>query len=153
VLNALLSPLIAVNVNNQTPGGIETGEGVVVALGVGLGMCVLSMLAALVLVFWLGCDPPADVIAADALIPAVSPAFDVNDFDSKQSTQQQHRKPSVKSLPTMFWLLCAIVMLVYGTIIPFNNIVSEFLQYKWFPGDPERAGQFMGYVVLLIILL
>lgn len=138
VLNAMLSPLIAVNVNNKTPGGIETGEGVVVALGVGLGMCVLSMLAALVLVFWLGCDPPMeDPVAETETVTAEL-------LESPISSSKASRTPSIRSLPRTFWLLCTIVMLVYGTIIPFNNILSEFLQYKWFPGDPERAGQYMG---------
>ncbi len=49
-------------------------------------------------------------------------------------------------LPLSFWLLCGLVMLIYGTIIPFNNIISEFLQVKWFDGDARLSGKVMGCV-------
>ncbi|KAJ3171365.1 hypothetical protein HK101_011255 [Irineochytrium annulatum] len=46
----------------------------------------------------------------------------------------------VKKFPTAFWLVCLICVLLYGTVIPFNTIASDFLMSKWYPGDTETAG-------------
>lgn len=49
----------------------------------------------------------------------------------------------INCFPTTFWLLSAICILLYGTVVPFNNIASDFLQSKWYHNDPERAGLVM----------
>ncbi|TPX30584.1 hypothetical protein SmJEL517_g05879 [Synchytrium microbalum] len=49
----------------------------------------------------------------------------------------------VRLLPFTFWLVCLICVLLYGTVVPFNNIASDFLQSKWFPGDTVMAGNVM----------
>lgn len=46
----------------------------------------------------------------------------------------------IRALPQMFWLVCVICMLLYGTIIPFNNTMSDFLMSKWYPNDLQMAG-------------
>ncbi|KAH6577143.1 hypothetical protein BASA60_004222 [Batrachochytrium salamandrivorans] len=46
-------------------------------------------------------------------------------------------------LPVSFWILCSVCILLYGTVIPFNNIASDFLMSKWYPGDTEMAGMVM----------
>lgn len=46
--------------------------------------------------------------------------------------------------PVEFWLLCVVCVFVYGTIVPFNNMISAFLQEKWYHGDPIVAGNVMG---------
>ncbi|KAJ3412975.1 hypothetical protein HDV05_008690 [Chytridiales sp. JEL 0842] len=49
----------------------------------------------------------------------------------------------ILSFPFSFWLVCSICILLYGTVIPFNNIVSDFLMSKWYPNDTETAGLVM----------
>ncbi|KAJ3224528.1 hypothetical protein HK099_008327 [Clydaea vesicula] len=46
----------------------------------------------------------------------------------------------IKLLPKEFWLICLICVVLYGTVVPFNNIASDFLMSKWFPGDTKKAG-------------
>ncbi|KAJ3348703.1 hypothetical protein GGF32_006044 [Allomyces javanicus] len=51
--------------------------------------------------------------------------------------------PSWRDLPASFYVLCLVCILLYGTVVPFNAVASEFLQAKWFPGDPTTAGMVM----------
>ncbi|KAK3811729.1 MAG: major facilitator superfamily domain-containing protein [Linnemannia elongata] len=46
--------------------------------------------------------------------------------------------------PSTFWLICALVVLLYGTVVPFNNIASDFLQSKWYHDNPRKAAAVMG---------
>ncbi|KAF9539584.1 hypothetical protein EC957_005201 [Mortierella hygrophila] len=46
--------------------------------------------------------------------------------------------------PSTFWLICALVVLLYGTVVPFNNIASDFLQTKWYHDNPRKAAAVMG---------
>lgn len=50
----------------------------------------------------------------------------------------------MRFFPLTFWLLCALTVLLYGTVVPFNNIASDFLQSKWYPGNPRKATAVMG---------
>ncbi|KAG0030714.1 hypothetical protein BGZ81_002254 [Podila clonocystis] len=50
----------------------------------------------------------------------------------------------MRFFPLTFWLLCAMTVLLYGTVVPFNNIASDFLQSKWYPGNPRKATAVMG---------
>ncbi|KAG0207490.1 hypothetical protein BGX28_001267 [Mortierella sp. GBA30] len=50
----------------------------------------------------------------------------------------------LKQFPLTFWLICALTILLYGTVVPFNNIASDFLQSKWYPGNPRKAAAVMG---------
>ncbi|TPX71065.1 hypothetical protein SpCBS45565_g01340 [Spizellomyces sp. 'palustris'] len=45
--------------------------------------------------------------------------------------------------PGAFWLVCLVCVLLYGTVVPFNNIASDFLMSKWYPGDTQTAGTVM----------
>ncbi|TPX57857.1 hypothetical protein PhCBS80983_g03535 [Powellomyces hirtus] len=49
----------------------------------------------------------------------------------------------IAMFPWAFWLVCLICVLLYGTVVPFNNIASDFLMSKWYPGDTETAGTVM----------
>ncbi|KAJ3219218.1 hypothetical protein HDU67_002214 [Dinochytrium kinnereticum] len=42
-----------------------------------------------------------------------------------------------------FWQICFVMCLMFATVIPFNTIHSALLQSKWYPGDPQTAGQIM----------
>lgn len=73
--------------------------------------------------------------------------------DQKQSNQQrcskvwrwmEQRWDDLKFFPVSFWLLCTLTVLLYGTVVPFNNIASDFLQSKWYHGNPRKAAAVMG---------
>ncbi|KAG0221823.1 hypothetical protein BGW41_006482 [Actinomortierella wolfii] len=59
-------------------------------------------------------------------------------------TWQESWWSGIRSFPMTFWLVCILVVLLYGTVVPFNNIASDFLQSKWFPGQPRKATAVMG---------
>lgn len=156
VLNAIVSPAIALAWNRR----FNDGQGVVAASWVGFGMCALSLLSACVLVFYVGTEPPANdqedlqsLNERTRLLPEnqTYPPIGGKQFDDRPASLLQDIKLFVKSsirtfrsFPVEFWLLCLIVMLVYGTIIPFNATISEFLQTRYYQNDPQTAGQVMG---------
>ncbi|KAI8593757.1 major facilitator superfamily domain-containing protein [Geranomyces variabilis] len=49
----------------------------------------------------------------------------------------------IAMFPWAFWLICLICVLLYGTVVPFNNIASDLLMSKWYPGDTQTAGTVM----------
>ncbi|KAJ1501768.1 hypothetical protein HMI55_007387 [Coelomomyces lativittatus] len=51
---------------------------------------------------------------------------------------------TLRSFPKIFWLMQVSLVLLYGTIVPFNTIHSAFLKSKWYPDQPELAAQVMG---------
>ncbi|KAI9224343.1 major facilitator superfamily domain-containing protein [Blastocladiella britannica] len=50
----------------------------------------------------------------------------------------------IKAFPQVFWMIQMIMILLYGTVIPFNTIHSAFLRSKWYPNDPQYAAEVMG---------
>ncbi|ORY37783.1 MFS general substrate transporter [Rhizoclosmatium globosum] len=50
---------------------------------------------------------------------------------------------TVNSLRKEFWMICLLCILLYGTIIPFNNTASDFLMEKWYHNDTVTAGNVM----------
>lgn len=63
-----------------------------------------------------------------------------------QQPTQSNIFADIMFLPVRFWFICIICILLYGTVVPFNNIASDFLMSKWYPGDTETAGAVMRYV-------
>lgn len=121
----------------------------------------VSVASAILLVFFTGCEPPSDEttpkrIAEDtcqhnALSEETQPLIVsvVDPIDGRvliPAVDTTSFTDAVRQLPFIFWLLCVEVMLIYGIIVPFNIVANEYLQAKWFAGDPERAGQVMRYV-------
>ena len=122
-------------------------------------------------ILWFGgklCNEPEE---NDALLTDDSLAFSrqASPTFPSQATQQLHEDPypfistasssstpsptkphtiwtSIQFFPAQFWLLCCICILLYGTVVPFNTFMSDFLQSKWFPGDPVTAGLVMRFV-------
>ncbi|KAJ3410766.1 hypothetical protein HDV05_003268 [Chytridiales sp. JEL 0842] len=47
------------------------------------------------------------------------------------------------NFPLPFWQICLVMCLMYATVVPFNTILSAFLQTRWFPGDPRKSSQVM----------
>jgi MFS family permease len=52
-----------------------------------------------------------------------------------------------------FALVCIIAFCFYGSLIPFNNIASDFLQYKYYAQDPHTAAYVMSIPDTLAIFL
>ncbi|KAF9995854.1 hypothetical protein BGZ79_010413 [Entomortierella chlamydospora] len=50
----------------------------------------------------------------------------------------------LKFFPSTFWLICTLTVLLYGTVVPFNNVASDFLQSKWYHDNPRKAAAVMG---------
>jgi len=59
----------------------------------------------------------------------------------------------IRRLPHLFWLLCLICVLLYSTVVPFNNIASDVLVSKWYPNDTQTAGMVMSIPDFLSALL
>ncbi|TPX50008.1 hypothetical protein SeLEV6574_g01162 [Synchytrium endobioticum] len=153
VVNALASPRIEVISNVPT------------AVWAGTVMCYLSFVAALFLVFVMAHKTPQTPKEAprrqfptevaqrrlsrgDSLsIPSVATPLIAKQLSyhpvNSVVTKWAQALADVKLLPFTFWLVCLICVLLYGTVVPFNNIVSDFLQSKWFPGDAVMAGNLM----------
>lgn len=68
--------------------------------------------------------------------------------DSSQSISFSN----ITYLPSSFWLVCTLCILLYGTVVPFNTIASDFLMDKWYKGDIQMAGFVMRYLQQLIIV-
>jgi MFS family permease len=65
------------------------------------------------------------------------------------STTYQH----VQTFHPAFGVVCAIAFCFYGALIPFNNIASDFLQYKYYPDDGFTASFVMSIPDTLSIFL
>lgn len=57
-----------------------------------------------------------------------------------ENTHAEPQKSVIRCFPFSFWLVCLLCVLLYGTVVPFNNIASDFLMSKWYPNDTETAG-------------
>ncbi|KAF9196495.1 hypothetical protein BGZ49_002808 [Haplosporangium sp. Z 27] len=66
------------------------------------------------------------------------------DRSNEQETWWSQWWSDLKFFPSTFWLLCALTVLLYGTVVPFNNIASDFLQSKWYHNNPRKAAAVMG---------
>ncbi|KAI9199436.1 major facilitator superfamily domain-containing protein [Polychytrium aggregatum] len=60
---------------------------------------------------------------------------------------------SLAGLSPSFWTVSVLCVLLYSTVIPFNNIASDFLMSKWFPNDTETAGVVMSIPDSVSVLL
>ncbi|ORX97415.1 MFS general substrate transporter [Basidiobolus meristosporus CBS 931.73] len=49
----------------------------------------------------------------------------------------------ILKLRLSFWLICLLVISLYGSVQPFLYISSDFLQNKWMSGDSQKAGEVM----------
>ncbi|KAF9897155.1 hypothetical protein BX616_006087, partial [Lobosporangium transversale] len=65
------------------------------------------------------------------------------DYLQKQELWWMQWWEGLKFFPSSFWLLCAMTVLLYSTVVPFNNVASDFLQSKWYPNNPRKATTIM----------
>ncbi|KAF8938802.1 hypothetical protein BGZ58_000108 [Dissophora ornata] len=68
----------------------------------------------------------------------------ITDHAKKQESWWEEWWSDLKFFPSSFWLICVLTVLLYGTVVPFNNIASDFLQSKWYYGNPRMAAAVMG---------
>lgn len=71
--------------------------------------------------------------------------FDDSESDIRLVAEPKEIEQSVSylnifKLPVSFWLVCVICICLYGTVVPFNTIASDFLMEKWYHGDIQMAG-------------
>ncbi|KAF9989010.1 hypothetical protein BGZ75_007920 [Mortierella antarctica] len=76
--------------------------------------------------------------------PSLNIVTDQSYGGGRQDSFWQSWWNDLKVFPLTFWLICALTVLLYGTVVPFNNIASDFLQSKWYPGNPRKATAVMG---------
>lgn len=55
-----------------------------------------------------------------------------------------NRIPNISDFPVSYHLLLIVIVFQYATVVPFGTIHSALLQLKWYPSDPELAGEVMG---------
>ncbi|KAJ0411052.1 hypothetical protein ATCC90586_003654 [Pythium insidiosum] len=112
VFNNELSPVIAEHLNVSS------------ALWVGVGMCVASLSAVLLVI-------PLDRKADQASGRHISSGSRISVRD-------------VSKFRPAFWLLALSCLVVYGCVIPFNNVASSLLMERDFFKEPPQACQRCG---------
>ncbi|KAF9437129.1 hypothetical protein BGZ76_001910 [Entomortierella beljakovae] len=68
----------------------------------------------------------------------------ITDQSQNQDSWYHQWWDDIKYFPSTFWLICTLTILLYGTVVPFNNIASDFLQSKWYHNNPRKAAAVMG---------
>ena len=114
-VNDILSPYIAANYSLPA------------SLWIGFAFCIASFLAGLLLIYMTSNDNDYSLIE-DA-------SDDGNDPD------ESHGKWSdLLSFGTSFWYLFWIIITLYGAVVPFFHVCTDFFQQKW-KLDPQTAGK------------
>ncbi|KAJ3410061.1 hypothetical protein HDU80_005453 [Chytriomyces hyalinus] len=138
VLNSILSPRIE-----------RSSQSVLLAVWTATMMCVASFVCAIALVRVIraSSDTPTDLGPGDAS-NEVTPLL-IGPRQELEIEEQSYVQTSIGpetpqgGAPTEFWLICLLCVLLYGTIMPFNNTASDFLMEKWYPNDTVTAGLVM----------
>ncbi|KAJ3315161.1 hypothetical protein HDV04_004302 [Boothiomyces sp. JEL0838] len=118
---------------------ISSSLGLLSAIWIGSFFVYISFVAAIILAILITIKKPE---------PDATPLL----FESMQQSPTQEDPDEVvdiRYLPISFWVLCVLCITLYGTVIPFNTTLSDFLMSKWYPGDPATAGLIMGIPDLL----
>lgn len=122
VVNDFISPRLAAG-----PGGVLS------AVYAGFACCLMSLIAAIVIV-WLNETYPTKAIELvaqnDELNQLEIELFDP-DIRSNKTNNCSHVIFLLGQLPFSYWLTCIVMILTYGTVIPFNAIHSTLLQTKF----------------------
>jgi hypothetical protein len=132
VVNVVCSPII------------ERYFGVPAAVWMGSITCYISFASALVLVFIMKSHKaPGEAHQTSEATPLLDPKEKESDDGSSEEINKHSLMQVIRMLPSTFWLVCLICIMLYGTVIPFNNIASDFLMSKWFGNDTVTAGLYM----------
>jgi len=53
---------------------------------------------------------------------------------SKEEESEEVNLADIKNFRYAFWMICVGCVVVYSTVLPFNNIASGFISHKYYPG-------------------
>ncbi|KAF9423757.1 hypothetical protein BGZ94_008182 [Podila epigama] len=62
---------------------------------------------------------------------------------AEMAEDDQMHLSEIATLQPSFWILCLCCISLYGAVVPFIHISSDFLQKKWYKNNPTRAGSVM----------
>ena len=92
------------------------------------------------------CSKDSPSCSKDQCEAAVKEDEDIVSFSSTAECSNDvvpsFRWYSIAQLPPAFWLLCMLIMVLYGAVNPFIHILAAFLQSKWNYSE-EQAGTLM----------
>ncbi|KAJ9050469.1 hypothetical protein DSO57_1014127 [Entomophthora muscae] len=75
-------------------------------------------------------------------------------FPGLDSSNVLHTPREVKGgFGLYYWFICLVIICYYGSVIPFTNVSSDFLQQRWYPDQPHLAGFLLAIPDLLSTLL
>ncbi|KAL7753710.1 hypothetical protein RI367_000641 [Sorochytrium milnesiophthora] len=87
---------------------------------------------------------------------SASTTSDLNTLRPLEPPQSSNGEPvtllHIRTLPGTFWLLCLVAVAFQGCINAFDNILTEFLQFRW-NIDDETAGSLMSVLVAVCLAL
>ncbi|KAG0220489.1 hypothetical protein BGX31_010955, partial [Mortierella sp. GBA43] len=63
--------------------------------------------------------------------------------DDEMAQDDQMLYSEVFTLQPNFWILSLCCIALYGSVVPFIHVSSDFLQKKWYTNDPIKAGRVM----------
>ncbi|KAG0376173.1 hypothetical protein BGX24_008166 [Mortierella sp. AD032] len=63
--------------------------------------------------------------------------------ENEMAEDDQMLYSEILTLQPTFWILSLICISLYGAVVPFIHISSDFLQKKWYMKDPTKAGAVM----------
>ncbi|KAF9133851.1 hypothetical protein BGW39_008762 [Mortierella sp. 14UC] len=63
--------------------------------------------------------------------------------ENEMAEDDQMLYSEIFTLQPTFWILSLICISLYGAVVPFIHISSDFLQKKWYMKNPKRAGAVM----------
>uniref|UniRef100_K3WG66 Lysosomal dipeptide transporter MFSD1 n=1 Tax=Globisporangium ultimum (strain ATCC 200006 / CBS 805.95 / DAOM BR144) TaxID=431595 RepID=K3WG66_GLOUD len=112
-------------INNELSPAIAHASSVSAALWVGVVMCIVSFLAVLVVIP----IDKRDERTAQALRQGIKPTVVAQSISFGDI---RHFRPA-------FWLLALSCVVVYGCVIPFNNVASSLLMERDFFKEPPSA--------------
>ncbi|KAI9916067.1 hypothetical protein PsorP6_008468 [Peronosclerospora sorghi] len=109
-------------INNELSPAVARDSSVSMALWVGVIMCLASSFAVLLLI---PIDKRTETLAK------------VNQKEEK-AVRESIRFSNVKHFSPAFWLLAMSCLVVYGCVIPFNNVASSILMERDFFKEPPK---------------
>ncbi|KAG0260622.1 hypothetical protein BG011_001751 [Mortierella polycephala] len=85
----------------------------------------------------------SDSIMTMALSPNAVEEEEENEKENEMAEDDQMRFSEIFTLQTNFWILSLCCISLYGAVVPFIHILSDFLQKKWYHKNPTKAGAVM----------
>ncbi|KAF9963817.1 hypothetical protein BGZ65_010881 [Modicella reniformis] len=84
--------------------------------------------------------------SCDSTMTMSSDALDEEDEIEKEDEMAQDDQMLCSEILTLqpnFWILSLCCIALYGAVVPFIHVSSDFLQKKWYTNNPTKAGTVM----------